>query len=57
MWPGNYNHFHNILWVFGVLPNFLFTTSETMHNDYLWTWYILVASRVAERLRLITLGN
>ena len=28
-----YNHFHNILRLFDVLPNFLFTTSETK-NDY-----------------------
>ena len=26
------NHFDNILRFFDVLPNFLFTTSETMHN-------------------------
>ena len=25
-----YNHFHNILRVFEVLPNFLYTTSETL---------------------------
>ena len=31
----NYNHFHNILRLFDVLPNFLFTTSETMHDYYL----------------------
>ena len=29
------NHFHNILRLFNVLPNFLFTTSETMPNYYL----------------------
>ena len=29
------NHFHNILRLFDVLPNFLFTTSETMHDYYL----------------------
>ena len=34
-----------------VLKNFPFTTSETMHGYYLQTWYIRVASRVAERLR------
>ena len=28
-----YNHFHNILKFFDVLPNFVFTTSETM-RDY-----------------------
>ena len=29
------NHFHNILRLFDVLPNFLFTTSETMRDYYL----------------------
>ena len=41
------NHFHNILRLFDVLPNFTFTTSETMGDYYLQTWYI----RVAERLK------
>ena len=31
----NYNHFHNILRLFDVLPNFLFTASETIGNYYL----------------------
>ena len=30
-----YNHFHNILRLFDVLPNFPFTTSETMRDYYL----------------------
>ena len=30
-----YNHFHNILRLFDVLPNFRFTTSETMGDYYL----------------------
>ena len=30
-----YNHFHNILRLFDVLPNFPFTTSETMWDYYL----------------------
>ena len=30
-----HSHFHNILRLFGVLPNFLFTKSETMHDNYL----------------------
>ena len=42
---------HNILRLFDVLPNFLFTTSEAVRDFYLETWYIRVASRVAERLR------
>ena len=31
----NYNHFHNILRLLDVLPNFPFTTSETMDDYYL----------------------
>ena len=44
-----YNHFDNILRLFDVLPNFLFTTRETMRDYYIrvYTWYI----RVAERLK------
>ena len=45
---GSYNHLHNILRIFDVLPNFPFTTSEPMRDYYLQTWYIRVASRVAE---------
>ena len=30
-----YNQLHNILGLFDVLPNFLFTTSETMRDYYL----------------------
>ena len=44
-----YNRFHNILRLFDVLPNFPFTTSEMMDHYYLSTWYIRVASRVAEQ--------
>ena len=33
----SYNHFQNILRLFDVLPNFTFTTSETM-LAYLQTW-------------------
>ena len=46
-----YDHFHNILRLFDVLPNFPFTTSETMGDHYLQTWYVRLASRVAERLK------
>ena len=31
----NYNHFHNILRLFDVLPNFPFIKSETMGDYYL----------------------
>ena len=47
----NDNQFHNFLRLFGVLPIFPFTTSETMCDYYLQTWYIRVASRVAEELK------
>ena len=38
--------------LFGVLPSFSFTTSETMRDYYLWTWYIRVASRVFFPIRV-----
>ena len=34
---------------FDVLPNFAFTTSETMRDYYLQTWYVKVASHAAQR--------
>ena len=40
---GSYSQFH-ILRLFDVLPNFPFTTSETMGDYYLYTWFIRVAS-------------
>ena len=46
--------------LFIVLQNFPFTTSETMGDYYLQTWYIRVASRVAKRIKteiLRKLGN
>ena len=46
-----YNQFHNILRFFDILPNFRFSTSETMPDYYLQTWYMRVASRVAESLK------
>ena len=46
-----YIHFHNILRLFEVLPNFPFTTSEMMRDCYLQTCYIQVALRDAERLK------
>ena len=55
-----YNHFHNIWDFLNVLPNFCFTTNETMDDYHLWTWYSRVASRVAKRLKtsgLRKLGN
>ena len=44
-----------IFWDFDVLPNFSFTTSEKMRHYYLWTLYIWVASKVAERLKKLEL--
>ena len=40
----SYNHFHNILRLFDVLTSFPFTTSETMRDYYLYTWYVRGAS-------------
>ena len=45
------NDFHNVLRLFDVLPNFLFTTRETMGDYHLQRWYIRVASLVAKRLK------
>ena len=36
----NYNQFYNFLRLFDVFPNFPFTTTETMCDYYLQTWYI-----------------
>ena len=45
------NAFRYILRLFDVLPNLTFTKSETMSDYYLKSWYLRVASRVAERLK------
>ena len=45
------NHFHNILRLFNVLPNFLFTASETMRDYYLQTWYIIYKLQVGKGLK------
>ena len=45
---------------FDVSPNFPFRISEIMRDYYLQTWYIQVASRVAEQFKtwdLRKLGN
>ena len=47
----SYNHGHNILRLFDTLPSFLYTTSETKRHYQKQTWYIKVASRVAEQLK------
>ena len=47
----SHNHFHNILRLLDVFTNFLFTTSETMRDYYLETWYIKVASQIAKQLK------
>ena len=46
----SYNLFHNVFRLFDVLQNIPFTTSETMRDYSLQTWYIEFTSRVAERL-------
>ena len=55
----SYNQLHNTLRLFDILPNFPFTTSETMGDYYLQTWYMQVTLRIAERLKKIlsTPGN
>ena len=45
-------HFHNILRLFHVLTNFPFTTSETMRDCYLLTWYLQVVSWIAKQLKI-----
>ena len=49
------NHFHNIVKPFNVLPITNFTKSETMSDYYLQTWYIRLASQVAERPKTLVL--
>ena len=54
------NHFHNIMRLFDILPNFPFAATETMRDYDLQTCYIRVASRVPERIKtedLRKLGN
>ena len=51
----SYNHFHNILRLFGILPNFLFTASETMRDYYLKRWYMGAALQVTKRLKTFDL--
>ena len=54
------NQFDNILRLFDVLPNFLFTKIKMIENYYLEIWYIRVVSRVPEQLNaeeLRKLGN
>ena len=52
-----YNHFHNILRLFDVLPTFLSTTSETMRDYYLKTCYTRTVLRVAEQLKMARVVN
>ena len=46
------NQFHNILRLFDDLPDFLFSTSETICDFYLETCYLGVASRIPERIKI-----
>ena len=52
-----YNHFHNILRLFDVLPNFPFTTSEMMSNYYLQHGIYKLPHKLPNNLRLWILGN
>ena len=49
----SYNHFHK---VFDFFFNFLFTTSETMRDYYLKTWYKELPHELPNNLRLRILG-
>ena len=46
LYQNDCNPLHNIFKLFGVLPNFPFTATETMGNYYSLTWYIRVAKRL-----------
>ena len=50
------NQLHNILRLFDVLPNFPFTTIETIPDFYSQIWYIQVFSQFAERLKTYDIG-
>ena len=50
------NHFHNILRLFDVLLNFLFTTSETRRDYYKHDIYEL-SHELPDNLRLRVLGT
>ena len=52
-----YNQFQNILRVFDVLSNFLFTTSETMDDYYFKHGMYELPHALPNDLRLRTLGN
>ena len=51
------NRFHNIMRRFDIFRNFLFTTSETMRDFYLLTWYNELPKELPNDLRLTILGN
>ena len=51
------NQFYNILRLFDVLPNSPFTPDETTCDYYLSTWYIRVASGVANGFKTDGLGK
>ena len=53
----NYNHFHNILRLFDVLPNFPFTTGETMPIITYKHGICELPNELPSDLRLRILGN
>ena len=52
----SYNHFHNIVRLFDALPNFSFTTSETMGVTFKHGIYEL-PQELPNDLRIRILGN
>ena len=52
-----YNHFHNILRLFDVLPNFPFTTSEMMYDDLYKHDLYKLPHELPNDLRLRILGS
>ena len=52
-----YNHFHNILRLFDVLPNFPFTTNETEPNYPYKQGTYKLPHKLPNDLRLRILGN
>ena len=49
----SYNHFHNILRLFDLLPNFPFTTGETMGDNVMYE----LPHELPRDLKLKILGN
>ena len=54
---GNFNHGHNILRLFGLLPNFPFTTSKTKSIISNKPGIYELSNKLPNNLRLRKLGN